>query len=261
MTFSVVAYDPEKDEWGVAVASKYLSVGSVVPWAIHGVGCVATQAMANYSYGPNGLSLLKEKGAEETIKSLTSVDNDREHRQIGVVDRHGNAASFTGKKCFDYAGSITGKNFAVQGNILAGPEVLKRMAAVMERSGPLEFRLLDCLKAGESAGGDRRGRQSAAILIASKEREFEPDSGKFMEIRVEDHSDPVTELERIRDLWLLTFYDNEMVSLEDYRDQINSKIKSLGYSTIEQWASINNFEHNLKDGKIGRKTLDYLLSR
>ncbi len=260
MTFSVVAYDPEMDEWGVAVASRYLSVGSVVPWAVHGVGCIATQAMANYSYGPKGLSLLADKDADETIKILTSEDPESSHRQIGVVDRHGNAASFTGKKCFDYAGNIVGKNFSVQGNILAGSEVLERMVAVMEKPGKLEYRLVDCLKAGESAGGDRRGRQSAAILIASRKREFEATSGKFMEIRVEDHSDPLKELERIRDLWVLMFYDNEMVPVEKYKDRIQSRLKELGFNTLEQWAGINNFEHNLKDGMIGRKTLDFLLS-
>lgn len=260
MTFSVVAYDPEMDEWGVAVASRYLSVGSVVPWAVHGVGCIATQAMANYSYGPKGLSLLADKDADETIKILTSEDPESSHRQIGVVDRHGNAASFTGKKCFDYAGNIVGKNFSVQGNILAGSEVLERMGAVMEKPGKLEYRLVDCLKAGESAGGDRRGRQSAAILIASRKREFEATSGKFMEIRVEDHSDPLKELERIRDLWVLMFYDNEMVPVEKYKDRIQSRLKELGFNTLEQWAGINNFEHNLKDGMIGRKTLDFLLS-
>lgn len=260
MTFSVVAYDPEMDEWGVAVASRYLSVGSVVPWAVHGVGCIATQAMANYSYGPKGLSLLADKDADETIKILTSEDPESSHRQIGVVDRHGNAASFTGKKCFDYAGNIVGKNFSVQGNILAGSEVLERMGAVMEKPGKLDYRLVDCLKAGESAGGDRRGRQSAAILIASRKREFEATSGKFMEIRVEDHSDPLKELERIRDLWVLMFYDNEMVPVEKYKDRIQSRLKELGFNTLEQWAGINNFEHNLKDGMIGRKTLDFLLS-
>lgn len=260
MTFSVVAYDPEMDEWGVAVASRYLSVGSVVPWAVHGVGCIATQAMANYSYGPKGLSLLADKDADETIKILTSEDPESSHRQIGVVDRHGNAASFTGKKCFDYAGNIVGKNFSVQGNILAGSEVLERMVAVMEKPGKLEYRLVDCLKAGESAGGDRRGRQSAAILIASRKRELEATSGKFMEIRVEDHSDPLKELERIRDLWVLMFYDNEMVPVEKYKDRIQSRLKELGFNTLEQWAGINNFEHNLKDGMIGRKTLDFLLS-
>ena len=260
MTFSVVAYDPEMDEWGVAVASRYLSVGSVVPWAIHGVGCVATQAMANYSYGPKGLSLLADRGAEETLKTLISQDPEREHRQVGLVDRHGNAASFTGNKCFDYAGNIVGKNFSVQGNILAGSEVLKKMAEVMEKPGRLEYSLVDCLKAGESAGGDRRGRQSAAILIVSRKREFEPTSGKLMEIRVEDHSDPLKELERIRDLWVLMFYDNEKVPVEKYREQINSRLKKLGFNTLEEWAGINNFEHNLKDGMIGRRTLDYLLS-
>lgn len=260
MTFSVVAYDPEMDEWGVAVASRYLSVGSVVPWAVHGVGCIATQAMANYSYGPKGLSLLADKDADETIKILTSEDPESSHRQIGVVDRHGNAASFTGKKCFDYAGNIVGKNFSVQGNILAGSEVLERMVAVMEKPGKLEYRLVDCLKAGESAGGDRRGRQSAAILIASRKRELEATSGKFMEIRVEDHSDPLKELERIRDLWVLMFYDNEMVPVEKYKDRIQSRLKELRFNTLEQWAGINNFEHNLKDGMIGRKTLDFLLS-
>lgn len=259
MTFSVVAFDPKREEWGVAVASRYLSVGSVVPWALQGTGCVATQAMANYSYGPRGLELLRNMNADEVIENLISSDPDREHRQVGVVDSKGNAAAHTGSKCMNFAGHLVGKNFSVQGNILAGREVLDAMYSEMNKGYPLEERLINCLMAGEKAGGDRRGKQSAAMLVTSSKREFEPDSGKFMEIRVEDHVDPVNELSRIRDIWMLMFADSDTVNVSDYSNLIEKKLKSLNYKTLEEWAGINNLEHNLKDGRIGKRTLSLLL--
>ncbi|EQD58664.1 protein containing DUF1028, partial [mine drainage metagenome] len=152
--------------FGVAVASRFIAVGAVVPWAEHEVGAIATQSYANYTFGPDGLALLRRRSASDTLKSLLEADPQREKRQVGIVDRAGNIASFTGKECMDYAGSIEGKNFTVQGNILAGAEVLQAMAAEMERDLPFKDRLISALKAGEGAGGDRRGKQGASILIA-----------------------------------------------------------------------------------------------
>src|ERR671921_1681906 len=153
-TFSIVAFDPETDSLGVAVQSKFLAVGSVVPWASAGIGAVATQAMANYNYGPNGLELMaRGKTADETIEELISVDEDREHRQIGVVDARGRAATFTGSECFEWAGGVTGDNYAAQGNILVGGGTVEAMARTYtETQGDLATRLLSALDAGQAAG-------------------------------------------------------------------------------------------------------------
>src|SRR5688572_6283439 len=153
-TFSVVGYDPDAKEWGVAVASKFLAVGAVVPWAEAGVGAVATQSFANVTYGPKGLELMRKgKSAEETIKALTDDDEGRDSRQVGMIDAKGEAATFTGKKCQAWAGGKTGKHYACQGNILAGPEVVDAMAKAFEEAkGPLAWRLMTALEAGDKAG-------------------------------------------------------------------------------------------------------------
>jgi uncharacterized Ntn-hydrolase superfamily protein len=161
-TFSIVGFDPETDSLGVAVQSKFLAVGSVVPWARAGVGAVATQAMANYNYGPHGLELMaRGKTADETVEGLTFADEDREHRQVGVVDARGRAATFTGSECFEWAGGVTGEYYAAQGNILVGDETVEAMARTYtETQGDLATRLLSALDAGQAAGGDSRGKQS-----------------------------------------------------------------------------------------------------
>jgi uncharacterized Ntn-hydrolase superfamily protein len=166
-TFSIVAFDPEADALGVAVQSKFLAVGSVVPWARAGAGAVATQAMANYNYGPCGLDLMSEgRTAEQTVEALTSADEDREHRQVGIVDAWGRAATFTGSACFDWAGGVAGEHYAAQGNILIGKETVGAMAGAYEETeGDLAARLLSALDAGQRAGGDSRGKQSAALLV------------------------------------------------------------------------------------------------
>ena len=166
MTYSVVAMDPEEELVGVAVASRFIAVGAVVPWVRHGAGAIATQSYANYSFGPEGLDLLSDHSAKETLKILLDKDPQREKRQVGIIDRMGKVASFTGKECFNYADSIEGKNFTVQGNILTGRNVLESMASEMETDQPFIERMIRALKAGESAGGDSRGKQAAAILIA-----------------------------------------------------------------------------------------------
>jgi uncharacterized Ntn-hydrolase superfamily protein len=197
-TFSIVAFDPEKKEWGVGVASKVLAVGAVVQWAKAGVGAVATQASTNRSYGPKGLELLAQgKSAEEAVKLLTEADKQRDVRQLGIVDAKGNAAVFTGSKCNAWAGSKTGKHYTCQGNLLAGEAVVGDMAKAFEESqGPLAWRILAAMEGAEKAGGDKRGKQSAAILIV---REPTSPSGndRLIDLRVDDHRAPVDELARM----------------------------------------------------------------
>ncbi len=198
-TFSIAAFDPDKKEWGLAVASKYLAVGAVVPWAKAGVGAVATQALVNVSYGPRGLELLAEgRSAEEAIKTLTEADKDKDVRQAGLVDAKGNAAAFTGSKCNPWAGHKTGKHYTCQGNILTGEDVVDAMAKAFEEAkGPLAWRLMASLEAGEKAGGDKRGKQSAAILVVRDGSGPNGFGDRLIDFRVDDHETPVQELARI----------------------------------------------------------------
>src|SRR5262249_22125716 len=188
-TFSIVAYDPEHKEWGVGVASKYLAVGSVVPWAKAGVGAVATQAAVNTSYGPKGLELMAEgKSAEEAIKTVTEMDKGRDVRQVAMVDAKGNAATFTGDRCNKWAGGKIGSHYACQGNILTGEEVVEAMAkAYEEAKGPLAWRIMAALEAGDKAGGDRRGKQSAAILVVRDRGGADGQNDRAIDFRVDDH--------------------------------------------------------------------------
>jgi len=200
-TFSIAACDPETGEVGVAVQSKFIAVGSVVPWARAGVGAVATQSFANVTYGPRGLKLLQEgKSPTEAIKLLTTDDLNREKRQVGIISADGSSAHYTGKECFSWAGGKSGKNFTAQGNILAGEEVITAMAESFTGSAgkaPLAQRLIDALAAGQEAGGDRRGKQSAALLVARKNWGYGGDNDRFRDLRVDDHEHPIRELERI----------------------------------------------------------------
>jgi uncharacterized Ntn-hydrolase superfamily protein len=198
-TFSIVAYDPDRQEWGVAVASKFLAVGAVVPWAKAGVGAIATQSHANTTYGPKGLELLGQgKSAEEVIKLLTEEDEGKDVRQVGIVDAKGNATTFTGSKCTEWAGGKTGKHYACQGNILAGEAVVNDMAkAFAEAKGPLAWRLMAALEAAEKAGGDKRGKQSAAILVVRDKAGYSGFNDRLIDFRVDDHATPVQELARI----------------------------------------------------------------
>ncbi|MCS3920709.1 DUF1028 domain-containing protein [Fervidibacter sacchari] len=203
-TFSIVAFDPKTGDLGVAVASKFLAVGSVVPYAKAGVGAIATQSFANTTFGPKGLELLR-KGLtpSQVLKQLLASDKDREFRQVGIVDAKGRAAAFTGKKCLPWAGHIVGKGFAVQGNILAGEQVVKAMAkAFRETQGELAERLMAALEAGEQAGGDARGKQSAAILVVRKGAGYGGFDDRYIDLRVDDHPEPVKELRRILNIKL-----------------------------------------------------------
>jgi uncharacterized Ntn-hydrolase superfamily protein len=207
MTFSIVARDPATGDLGVAVASKFLAVGSVVPWAEAGVGAVATQALANVTYGPDGLEALASgSGAEAVLAGLTGADDGRSERQLGIVDAQGEAATYTGEGCLAWAGGRTAVGVAIQGNILAGPEVVEAMASAFEAAtGPLPDRLLAALLAGDRAGGDARGRQSAALLVVRAGGGYGGTTDRWIDLRVDDDDDPVVEIRRLLGIWRLLY--------------------------------------------------------
>jgi uncharacterized Ntn-hydrolase superfamily protein len=202
-TFSIVAYDKETGDLGVAVQSRFLGVGSVVPWAKAGVGAVATQAWANVPYGPEGLALLEGgKDAAAAVAALTGADAGRDRRQVGIVDAKGRAAAFTGAACLDWAGHRAGDGFTAQGNILAGKGVVDAMADAFAASkGELADRLVEALAAGQRAGGDKRGMQSAALLVVRKNGGYGGNNDRYIDLRVEDAKDPIAELKRLLDLY------------------------------------------------------------
>lgn len=234
-TFSIAAYDPRTGDLGVAVQSKFLAAGAVVPWSRAGVGAVATQAMAKVGYGPDGLDLMSRgASAEETVETLTSGDPEREHRQVGVVDAGGRAASFTGGSCFDWAGGKAGDSYAAQGNILAGPGVVEAMAEAFEGSrGALSERLVAALDAGQEAGGDPRGKQAAALLVVREGGGYGGDNDRLVDLRVDDHPDPIKELARIRRLHELYFGETkpeDVLPVEGATaDEVAAVLERLGY--------------------------------
>ena len=199
-TYSIAACDLEAGQWGVATQSKFLAVGSVVPWAEPHVGAIATQAYANPRYGPEGLALLREGlSAQEAAKRLTAADDEREHRQLGIVDAEGRAATYSGSECMHWAGGRTGDGYAAQGNILVSQETVDALADTFEATAgkPLAERLLDCLDAAQAAGGDSRGQQSAALLVVEKDGGYAKLSDVVIDLRVDDHERPLEELRRI----------------------------------------------------------------
>src|SRR6266480_8144269 len=219
-TYSIAACDLDAGQWGVATQSKFLAVGAVVPWAEPHVGAIATQAYANPRYGPEGLSLLREGlSAEEVVERLTAADEGRDQRQLGVVDREGRSASFTGAECLEWAGGRTGPCYAAQGNILVSAETVDAIAETFESSkGPLAERLLDCLDAAQAAGGDRRGQQSAALLVVEQDGGYANLSDTIVELRVEDHELPLEELRRLYRLHEALFGEtprDEWLTVED----------------------------------------------
>lgn len=198
-TFSIAACDLNEGAWGVAVASKFLAVGALVPWARAGAGAVATQALAKVAYGPDGLALLAAgRRADETLAALLANDSQRAARQVGIVDARGSAAAHTGADCHAWAGQRTGAGYTCQGNLLAGPETLDAMAAAFEGAeGELADRLLAALAAGDRAGGDRRGRQSAALLVVKAGGGYGGDTDRYLDLRVDDDPEPVAALARL----------------------------------------------------------------
>ncbi|HCO02357.1 MAG TPA: fimbrial assembly protein FimA [Actinobacteria bacterium] len=203
MTFSIVGCDLERGDWGVAVASKFPAVGAVVPWAKAGIGAVATQSYANTDFGPDGLRDLAAGGsAEDVLRALVEADDERDQRQVGMVDAAGRGATFTGAGCTEWAGGKSGEGFACQGNILVGPEVVEAMVSVFPTvPGELADRLLAALEAGDAAGGDRRGRQSAALLVVRAGGGYGGRNDRYIDLRVDDHQAPVHELHRLFDLY------------------------------------------------------------
>jgi uncharacterized Ntn-hydrolase superfamily protein len=254
-TYSIVACDLEEKQWGVAVQSKFLAVGSVVPWAEPGVGAIATQAYANPSYGPNGLALLREGlSASEVVERLTAEDEGRDQRQLGVVDAHGESASWTGPYCNDWAGHRNGAGYAAQGNILVGEETVAALATTFEGNPHLSLsqRLIECLTAAQAAGGDRRGQQSASLLVVQKEGGYAGLSDILVDLRVDDHERPVRELRRIYGLHDRLFGlspREDWLPLEgELRAEVDERLGRLGYDSLDAWAGVENLEERV-DGE------------
>jgi uncharacterized Ntn-hydrolase superfamily protein len=233
VTFSIAAADPEAGDWGVAVASKFPCVGAVVPWARAGAGAVATQAWANTLFGPDGLRFFAEgASAEATLGRLLDDDDGRDDRQVGLVDASARPATFTGEKCMDWAGGRTGEHFAAQGNILVGPAVVDEMArAFAAAEGDLCDRLLAALLAGDAAGGDRRGRQSAALLVVRLGGGYEGRNDRYIDLRVDDHPQAATELARLFEVWdttMLVRHDPLLPATPDVVADVQRRLAALG---------------------------------
>ena len=256
-TFSIAACDLEAAQWGVATQSKFLAVGSVVPWAEPYVGAIATQAYANPRYGPQGLALLREGlSAEETVERLTSADDGRAHRQLGVVDAEGRAATYTGASCMNWAGGIAGPCFAAQGNILVGEETVNALATTFTATAgrPLAERLVECLAAAQAAGGDRRGQQSAALIVVERDGGYANLSDTLVDLRVDDHPAPITELARLYEAHSLLFGKtprNDWIAVDDdLRAEVQTRLKELGYDgefdhAFNEWAGAANLEERI----------------
>jgi uncharacterized Ntn-hydrolase superfamily protein len=255
-TYSIAACDLDAGQWGVATQSKFLAVGSVVPWAEPRVGAIATQAYANPRYGSEGLGLLREGvSAEEVVQRLTAADEGRDQRQLGVVDREGRGASFTGAECLDWAGGRTGPCYAAQGNILVSAATVDAIAETFESSaGTLAERLLDCLDAAQAAGGDRRGQQSAALLVVERDGGYAKLSDTIVELRVEDHAVPLEELRRLYRLHEALFGEtprDEWLTVDDaLANELRHRLAKLGYDgeledALNKWAGNANLEERV----------------
>jgi uncharacterized Ntn-hydrolase superfamily protein len=253
MTYSIVAHDPEAKQWGVAVQSKFLAVGSVVPWAEPHVGAVATQAYANPRYGPDGLALLRDGlSAAEVVERLVAADDGREERQLGIVDRDGGSAAHTGSNCMDWAGHRTGPSYAAQGNILVSRETVDALGETFESSGgPLARRLIDCLAAAQIAGGDKRGQQSAALLVVQENGGYAGLSDVLYDLRVDDHERPIEELRRLYGLHERLYGvtpDEDWLPLEGaLAEEVDALVHRAGYSTLREWAGVANLEDRLRE--------------
>ncbi|AZR74859.1 fimbrial assembly protein FimA [Anoxybacter fermentans] len=278
-TFSIVGFDPETGELGIAVQSKFLAVGAVVPWARAGVGAIATQSWANTTYGPEGLRLLEEGySVEEVLEKLTSADENKNLRQVGIVDAKGNSATFTGEDCFEWAGGIAGPNFAAQGNILVSEETVKAMAdTFVNVKGPLADRLVEALAAGQAAGGDSRGRQSAALLVVKEKGGYSGFNDRYIDLRVDDHPTPIKELKRLLNLFYLYFRETDpdkLVKIEgEQLKEIQQMLKKLDFyqgeitgewneefkESLKTFYMKENFEGRMREDEyIDSEILDYM---
>jgi uncharacterized Ntn-hydrolase superfamily protein len=251
-TYSIVGCDLRARQWGVAVQSKFLAVGALCPFAEAEVGAVATQSYVNPRYGPDGLALLREGlSAEEAVERLTSADEGRAQRQLGIVDSEGRAATYTGERCFDWAGGRTGEGYAAQGNILVGPETVDSLAATFESNAdvPLVERLIECLAAAQAAGGDRRGQQSAALIVVQKDAGYAGRSDTLVDLRVDDHERPIEELRRIygihRRLFGVTPREDWLPVEGELRTEVDERLAGLGHDSLAGWAGVENLEERV----------------
>jgi uncharacterized Ntn-hydrolase superfamily protein len=256
-TFSIAACDLEAAQWGVATQSKFLAVGSVVPWAEPYVGAIATQAYANPRYGPDGLALLREGlSAAEAVERLTAGDEGRAQRQVGIVDGDGRSATFTGGDCMDWAGGIAGPCFAAQGNILVGEATVAALASTFTATAgrPLAERLIRSLAAAQAAGGDRRGQQSAALLVVERDGGYAQLSDTLVDLRVDDHADPIAELGRLYEQHTLLFGKTprtDWLTLDgELRTEVHERLQKLGYEgelerAFVDWAGAANLEERV----------------
>ena len=250
-TYSIAACDLERGQWGVATQSKFLAVGSVVPWAEPGAGAIATQSYANPRYGPDGLALLRQGlSADEVVRRLTEADDGREERQLGVVDAQGRGATFTGSGCHDWAGGRIGPGYAAQGNILVSGQTVDALAASFESSsGALAERLIDALAAAQEAGGDKRGQQSAALIVVERDGGYAGLSDSLVDLRVDDHETPIEELRRLYALHQQLFGSTpreEWLPVDDeLRAEIEGHLARLGHERLEDWAGAANLEERV----------------
>jgi uncharacterized Ntn-hydrolase superfamily protein len=254
-TYSIVACDLNAREWGVAVQSKFLAVGAAVPFARAETGAVATQALANLAYGPDGLALLgQDLPADEVVAQLTQADDLRDHRQLGVVDARGGSATYTGRSCLDWAGGIAAPGFAAQGNILVSSDTVDALATTFETTAtlPLAERLLACLQAAQQAGGDRRGQQSASLLVVRHEGGYGGMSDRIVDLRVDDHPSPIVELDRLFRIHQMLFGTTpreQWLPVDDeLREEIGERLRRLGYEqgalqdAFDAWVGTENLE-------------------
>jgi uncharacterized Ntn-hydrolase superfamily protein len=251
VTFSLAACDLEARQWGVAVASKFPSVGAVCPWARGDVGAVATQSFVNVMFGPDGLDRLAAGGtAESVLEALLAEDGQPQERQIGIVDARGGSATFTGPGCFDWAGGAAGPSYAAQGNVLAGPQVVDALVETFtSATGSLAERLTAALLAADRAGGDRRGRQSAAMIVRQTGGGYGGNNDILLDLRVDDHPDPVPELIRLLGIHTLLFGKtppDEFLPLDgELGDEVRSQLARIGHGSLEEWAAVENLEERL----------------
>ncbi len=267
-TFSIVAFDPSNGDLGIAVQSRFIAVGSVVPWLKATVGAIATQAWANVSYGPKGLELLESvKSAKKVLATLVESDEKREVRQVGIVDGRGEVAAFTGKECMAWAGHVVGQHYCCLGNILVGKETVEEMANAFEvTKGDLIEKLLASLEAGQVAGGDRRGQQAAALVVARKSGGYEGFTDRYVDLRVDDHPSPIAELKRIFRIYDMAMLTREpasnLLNMEgkllmeiqallqrpgQYTGPVNDVLTPEFRESLKKYLLMNNFENKMRD--------------
>lgn len=262
-TFSIVAYDPQRQEWGVAVQSKFPAVGAVVPWARAGIGAVATQAHANLTYGPHGLELMASGlSAADAISTLTTADDGRSLRQVGLVDAQGRAAAYTGADCTAWAGHSVGEGFTCQGNILV-PGTVAAMAACFEAArtgaGELADWLVAALEAGQAAGGDSRGRQSAAVLVVRAGGGYGGNNDRYLDLRVDDHPEPIAELQRllkIHHLYFGAIDPEDTVPLAEVTTELQAILTRTGFYTGAITGDFDAATRSALRGLVGRENLE-----